>query len=60
VPVRMKFVPTVVHNLPHLGYRFERCSSQFFAEACCSQSSCRRAGWRNSGSRIKGIESWTV
>ena len=31
----MKFVRTVVHNLPHLGYRFERRSSQLFAEACC-------------------------
>jgi hypothetical protein len=53
----MKFVPTVVHNLPHLGYRFERWPSQPFAEACCYQYSCRQVGWPNSGSRIKGIES---
>ena len=60
MPLRMKFVPTVVHNLPHLGYRFERCSSQLFAEACCSQSSCRRAGWRNSGSTGTRIDSSTI
>ena len=34
-PGRMKFVPTVVHNSPNLGDRFERWSSQLFAEACC-------------------------
>jgi len=60
VPVRMKFVPTVVHNLPHLGYRFERWSSQLFAEACCCQYSCRQAGWRNSGLSGKRIDSWTI
>ena len=32
MPGRMKFVPTVVHNLPHPGYRFERWSSLPFAE----------------------------
>ena len=45
MPGRMKFVPAVVHNLPHLGYRFEKWPSLPFAESCCSQYSCRRAGW---------------
>ena len=57
MPGRMKFVPTVVHNLPHLGYRFERWPSQLFAEACCCRYSCRQVGWPNSGLRVKGIES---
>ena len=57
MPVRMKFVPTAVHNLPHLGYRFDKWPSLPFAESCCSQYSCRWAGWRNSGSTGKRIDS---
>ena len=57
---RMKSVPAVVHNLLHLGYRFEKWPSLPFAESCCSQYSCRRAGWRNSGSTAKRIGSWTT
>ena len=60
MPGRMKSVPAVVHNLPHLGYRFEKWPSLLFAESCCSQYSCRQAGWRNSGSTGKRIESSTI